>query len=153
MWLICPVFHTKAQSLRCIVAQALAQTLQNPSLHEVELLRPNGVRADHGDRPGALRDRSRGGSHALTDNLRPNGLQRCELRLRSRPVQGRAERGGGGTRCSTATHAATAWAASKGSRSERSSARGGTDSSDAAVISACPPVPSRATNRLRRSGS
>lgn len=134
LWLAWGVFHTKAQSTRRIVPELVAQTPPKLLLHQVELLRPNRIRA--GDSHLSLPFGHRLGRrrHPLADNLLPDRLHSRKARFRSGPAERRVERLGSRPGDAAMAHAAAERATSNGIRIRRSRAAAGTDSSAAAVI-------------------
>src|SRR5512146_2357978 len=122
-------------------------------LHQVELVGPNRIAATHNHGSVAFGDRLSNGGDALAHSGVPGRLHGCQGSLRGDPLERDSECGGGGSRGSTVAHAAAASGLGGAILSEASRACGGTDSSAAAVINACPLPSRRSTRRARRSGS
>src|SRR6476646_6326985 len=91
-----------------LVSQPVAQALEELGLHQIQLLRPDGVRATDNHLSIAFGDRLRDGGDAAADCRFPLALNRCEWGARSRAGESRAEAGGGGTGCSAEGPATTA---------------------------------------------
>lgn len=125
----------EAQGGRGQLPQLATQALQELLLHQVELVGPDGVDALDGHGAGALGNRGRHLRKMLPDHPLPGDLHGCQPGPRRGAVAGGADRRRGGARDTAATHAAAALSIGGGGiRTMEASARGGTDSSDAAVI-------------------
>src|SRR6188472_46220 len=135
MKLLSGILHTEAQTLRGPLAKALLQALQELPLHQIQLLRPDGIRAAHRGLAAALGYRAGDRGDLLADDLGPGPLQRRQRRLRRCLFEGSAQRGRGGAGRSAVSHAAAASLTASGIRTTLSIAETGSESSAAAVIS------------------
>lgn len=135
MKLLSGIFRTESQTLRGTLAEALVQALQQLTLHQIQLLGPDGIRAAHSRLSAALGYRAGDRRDPLADDLGPSSLQGRKggfrRRLLERGAQGRRSR----ARSSAAVHAAADASARNGIRTAPVSAEAGSESSAAAVIS------------------
>lgn len=134
MKLLSGILHTEAQTLRGALPKAPPQSLQKLPLHQIQLLRPDGIRAAHHHLSPALGDGAGDRCYLLANYLGPGSLQCCQRRLRGRLVKRRPQGGRGWTRGSAPGHAAAASLAASGIRTTLVEAEAGRESSAAAVI-------------------
>ena len=134
MKLLSGILHAEAQTLRGALPKALPQSLQELPLHQIQLLRPDGIRAAHHHLSTSLGDRAGDRRDLLADYLGPGSLQCCQRRFRGRLVERRAQGGRGWAGGSAPGHAAAASLTASGIRTTLAEAEAGKESSAAAVI-------------------
>src|SRR5882724_13190217 len=108
MKLLLGILRTEAQTLRSTLSEPLPQSLQELALHQIQLLRPDGIRAAHRGLAAALGDRAGDSRYLLADDLGPGSLQRRQRSLWRRLFKRCTQGGRGRARGSAPGHAAAA---------------------------------------------
>src|ERR1700751_2259502 len=108
-------FHPEPQAPRSLLSETVGEALQELLLHQIQLLRPDGISTPDRHLATAFGDGTGDGGDLLSHGVLPGRLQGCQWRLRRRLAQGGTQCARRRTRGPAPAHAAAASSVGRGS--------------------------------------